>query len=492
MSAGGQAEAIDGVLGAARAAGLAQESGAVVVMVSGGRDSVCLLDVAVTLLGASRVRALHVNYGLRPEADAAEELTTALCRRLGVQLECRRATRPPGEAGNLQAWARDARYGAATELALACAGVVATGHTATDQVETVLYRLAASPGRRALLGMRERDGLLRRPLLAVSREQTGAYCRARGLAYDDDASNEGDRFARGRVRHGLVAALRDVHPAAERNVLRTAALLRDESRVLDELVQEVLGGRHAVEVSRLAQLPSALARLVVIRLAEDASGRLVPAAGRRLDELLALGARGGSAALDLGDGVRAIVEYGVLRMGTQAEEPVPAPVTLAVPGRVRFGGWELACELGPAGEPRPASAAGGGGVEAGVGVAAGGAVAAGEAGTAADGAAAGGEVSAVFDADLAGGPLVVRPWRRGDRMAPIGLGGSKTLADLFTDRRLPRARRGTIPVVEAGGRIAWVPGIAADERFRVGAGTRRMLRVRASGGEGAGGAGRDR
>ncbi len=85
----------------------------------------------------------------------------------------------------------------------------------------------------------------------------------------------------------------------------------------------------------------------------------------------------------------------------------------------------------------------------------------------------------MFDADVASGPLLVRPWRRGDRMAPIGAGGSKTLADLFTDRRLPRARRGTIPVVECGGRVAWVPGIAADERFRVGAGTRRLLRLRA-------------
>jgi tRNA(Ile)-lysidine synthase len=68
-------------------------------------------------------------------------------------------------------------------------------------------------------------------------------------------------------------------------------------------------------------------------------------------------------------------------------------------------------------------------------------------------------------------------------MAPIGLGGSKSLADLFTDRRLPRARRATIPVVEAGGRVVWVPGIATDEAVRVGAGTRRRLRLRASGGD---------
>ncbi len=255
------------------------------------------------------------------------------------------------------------------------------------------------------------------------------------------------------MRHGLVAALRDVHPAAERNVLRTAALLRDEAVVLDELGDETLAGRRALELSRLAALPAGLARLVVIRLAEDASGRLVPAAGRRLDELLVLGRAGGSAALDLGDGVRAIVEYGVLRMTAGDEQPTPAAVRLPVPGRVRFGGWELRCEVGPA----AAAAAAGGAPPA--------------------------EVTAVFDADIASGPLLVRAWRRGDRMEPIGLGGSRTLADLFIDRRLPRARRGTIPVVEAAGRIAWVPGIATDEHFRVGAATCRLLRVRADPGD---------
>ncbi len=141
----GAAAAIDAVLDAARAAGLADERAPVVAMVSGGRDSICLLDATVALRGAPRVRALHVNYGLRPGADGAESLVAALCERLRVPLHIHRVTRPEG-GGNLQAWARDARYGAATRLALGCGGVVATGHTSTDQVETVLYRLAASPG----------------------------------------------------------------------------------------------------------------------------------------------------------------------------------------------------------------------------------------------------------------------------------------------------------------------------------------------------------
>src|SRR5205807_8186281 len=137
----------------------------------------------------------------------------------------------------------------------------------------------------------------------------------------DDPSNEDSIYARARVRAGLTPALREVHPAAEANLLRTVALLRDEAAVLDEAVAGVLGAERRIALSRLAELPRGLARLVAVRLAEDATGRLVPAAGTRLDELLALGRGGGSAALDLGDGVRALVEDGGLRFSAPAHAP---------------------------------------------------------------------------------------------------------------------------------------------------------------------------
>jgi len=303
------------MLEAVRVGGLLAVDRPLVAMLSGGRDSVCLLDLAVRLLGSDAVSVVHVNYGLRDDSDADGEHCAALCAQLGVALELERPRRPEGP-GNLQSWARDTRYAAAAKLALAQDALIATGHTADDQVETILYRLASSPSRRALLGMRERDGSLVRPLLGFTREQTTAYCEERGLVWRDDPTNAEGGYARNRVRHGLAAALAEVHPAAARNVLRTAELLRDEAEVLDALVDAELGAngseRGTIELSRLAELPPALRRLVVQRLADRAAGRPVPGAANHADQVAGL-RRTGTAMLDLGGGVRAVVERGVLR-----------------------------------------------------------------------------------------------------------------------------------------------------------------------------------
>jgi tRNA(Ile)-lysidine synthase len=413
-----------------RAGGLLQAGRPVVVLLSGGRDSVCLLDLAVRLAGP--VSALHVDYGLRDSSAADAEACAALCRRLGVPLTVHRAGEP---RGNVQAWAREIRYAEAERLA---AGAdVAAGHTASDQVETVLYRLAASPGRRALLGMPAREGRLIRPLLDITREETAAYCAERGLPWREDPTNESPAFARNRARHGLLPALRELHPAAEANVLRTLATLRDEAAVLDALVEATLGDR--VEVGRLAALPPALARLCLQRLADDAAGPgRAPAAGPRAEEILALAARGGTASLDVGGGLRAVCEYGRLRFEPAAPAPpAPAATELPVPGRAAYGGGELTSEVGE---------------DLAIG----------------DG---------TLDLETLSTPLDVRPWRAGDRMRPLGAPGSRSLQDLFTDRRVPRARRAHLPVVVSGGEIAWIPGVATGEAFKVTPSTRERARL---------------
>ena len=154
------------------------------VLLSGGGDSVCLLDVAVRL--GARVSALHVNYGLREGASDDEQLVRALCSRLDVPLFAERVTLEEG--GNLQERARDARYALAERLA---EGDYAAGHTASDQAETVLYRLAVSPGSRALQGMAARRGRLVRP---AAGSHSGGGARVPALARP--------RVARGPLQRG--------------------------------------------------------------------------------------------------------------------------------------------------------------------------------------------------------------------------------------------------------------------------------------------------
>jgi tRNA(Ile)-lysidine synthase len=305
----------DALLDRVEAGGLLAGPAPLLVMLSGGRDSVCALDLAVRVRGADAVRALHVNYGLREEAGEDERYCAELCARVGVALEVERPARPQG-SGNLQAWAREVRYAAAAGLADEPGAMTVTGHTADDQVETILYRLASSPSRRALLGMRPRDGRLARPLLGTTREETTAYCEERGLAWRDDASNEEAEYKRNLVRRELIPELEKVHPAAKENVLRTAALLREEAELLDSLVDAKLAGGDGVQPGRIrharfAELHPALRRLVLQRLADQAADRPVAGAARFAEQVAGL-SRGGSV-LDLGSGVRAVLERGILR-----------------------------------------------------------------------------------------------------------------------------------------------------------------------------------
>jgi tRNA(Ile)-lysidine synthase len=279
-----------------RAEALLAPDRAVLVMLSGGRDSVCLLDLAVRIAGPGAVAALHVNYALREAAAQDEHHCLELCASLGVPLEVHRPDGPP--EGNLHAWARAQRYGAATQRAGERGAEIAAGHTSSDQVETILYRLASSPSRRALLGMRPREGILVRPLLNFTRQDTADYCRSRGLEWREDESNDAPAFARARVRGTLVPALRQIHPAAEANVLTAA-------------VDGVLAGASSVRLDTLRRLPPALGRLIVQRLADGAAGGPAPGTARRLAEILALSDTG-AASLHLPHGVSAVVRGGVL------------------------------------------------------------------------------------------------------------------------------------------------------------------------------------
>jgi tRNA(Ile)-lysidine synthase len=205
-----------------RARDLIRPGARVTCLVSGGADSTCLWH----LLGALGydVSALHVNHGLRLDAD---DVAAFCAERFGAEVV-------DGRGGVTEAELRQTRYSFATDR------LRATGHTASDQVETVLYRLVAS-GRTSGIKPKREDGVVR-PLLLVWRDETRAYCAAHGLEFRDDPTNAGT--TRGSIRDEILPKLRRIHPAADENILRALDERAELSPALAELIASSVGSKR--------------------------------------------------------------------------------------------------------------------------------------------------------------------------------------------------------------------------------------------------------
>jgi tRNA(Ile)-lysidine synthase len=197
--------------------------GEVTVLVSGGADSTCAWH-ALRELGY-RVSALHVDHGLRGEES--DEDARFCCELMNAEVV-------DGRGGTTEAELREIRYGFATDR------LRATGHTASDQVETVLYRLVAS-GRPTGIKAKREDGVVR-PLLPVWRDETQAYCRAHGLPYRSDSSNSDT--TRGLIRERVLPLLREIHPGADENLLRALEQRPALPPALAELFASPVGSKR--------------------------------------------------------------------------------------------------------------------------------------------------------------------------------------------------------------------------------------------------------
>ena len=399
--------------------------GRTAVAASGGVDSTVLLRT-LHALGLPLV-ALHVDHGLRDDADADAAFVERLAAELGVPFE---RLRVELVAGNRQGAARRARYDALARAARrhGCAAV-ATGHTATDQAETVLMHLVRGAGLRGLAGMPERRPLtsgveLVRPLLSVSRHEVEAEATARGWGWREDASNATGAYQRNRLRH-------DVLPLLEREggpetAPRIAAAARAARAALPDL------GRYAVAGERALRLDALLALHDRSALWAEALAEWAPDARRTRDLVRQLdGLTTGQVGrhVPVGDLV-AWRDRDAVRFVAPAD-PVDTHVTLNQTVRTPLGSLELV-DLGdptihvqtPAtsdwrSEPLD---------------------------------------RVLFDGSVLERSLRLRTWRAGDRIAPRGLDGSKRVSDVLTERRVPPSARDRQLVLCAGDRVAWVVG----------------------------------
>ena len=386
----------------------------VLALVSGGADSTCLAGMLDAVHDGPLV-VLTFDHGLRPEAPAEAAAAAGRARARGHRARIEALGLAPG--AGLQARARDARLAVARRVAAeeGCAAI-ATGHTASDQAETVLFRMARGSGRTGALGMAPRNGDLVRPLLSVTRSETAAWCAERGLAVVDDPSNRDPAYARTRVRDALVPALAAVHPGAERHVAGLADALRDEDEVLERVVGEAwerCARSGGLSVEALCRESPVMRRLLVRRLLVRAGLPGDAVARASVERALDAARRGARADLP-GGGVaverRALVAFGEPR-------PAPAAAALSVPGTARFGDAVIAARTATAaGPPRPDRVA-----------------------------------------VRVEGPLVVRPPAAGDRV-PLAGGGRRAVGRLLADAGVPARGRGWVPVVATPERPVWVAG----------------------------------
>ncbi|MBI3002131.1 MAG: tRNA lysidine(34) synthetase TilS [candidate division NC10 bacterium] len=410
--------------------GMVRAGEAVLVAVSGGVDSVVLLDCLHRLaprMGFS-LRVAHLDHGLRGEegaADAAFVREAAAARGLAVTV----GHLPPGaleaRGRSLQEAARDARYAFLAEAAEAAgAERIAVAHTADDVAETVLMNLL---------------------------QQVEAYARARRLPFRPDPSNADPRFLRNRIRQRLLPFLeKEFNPRVVESVARAAAVLEDDHAYLEGEAARVPAA-FPLEAGRLRALPVPVRRRVLVRALRAALSKGTRVRLEHLQAVEALLDPGGDrGVVRLPGPLEARLREGrivIAAAGQGGSGPPPPPLPLPGAGEVRWGSYRA--RIGPMEEA--------------------GEIAAGPAG------APKARWSVALDADRLQLPLTLRAWQPGDAYRPLGAPGRRKLQDLFTDARVPRERRGRLPVLADGRGVLWVPDFRPDGRAAATAATARVL-----------------
>ena len=439
--------------------------------ISGGPDSLCLLD-CLQQAGFQPVVA-HFDHCLRPESGRDAHEVAEIASRRGLVFELGRLDVKGFSAEqrlSIEEAARNARYRFLFAAARAIkAQAVLVGHTADDQVETVLMHLLRGAGLAGLKGMTAlslHEGWdasipLARPLLGIWRSEIEDYCRERGLVPLQDASNQDTTYYRNRLRHELIPYLASYNPQVKDSLWRTADLLAGDAEVLEGVVaqawQDTLARRDsetcALSREKLLALPLGLQRGLLRRAIETLRPTLRDISFETVERGLKFvlhSTRTGS--MSLAQGLRLemagelviLSEEGTLWVDAAwPQVPKGAVLRLEAPGLLDLGrGWVLRAEWA---DPT------------------------------ADYASAG-RWEAWLDGDRLTLPLGVRGGRAGERIQPLGMDGhAQKLSDLWVNEGLPRQARAGWPLVVSGGEVAWVPGYRLDQRFRVTEKTERAL-----------------
>jgi tRNA(Ile)-lysidine synthase len=442
-----------------------------VVAVSGGPDSVCLLHILAKISQklAIELHIAHLDHQLRGQDSAADaEYVSDLAQRLGIPATIASRDVSAYRRENhlsLEEAAREVRYAFLAEVAAAIGtDRLAVGHTLDDQVETILMHLIRGSGTRGLRGLLPETSLksgsdmitVIRPLLCLGRSDTIDYCRRHRLNPRSDASNASLAPLRNRIRHELLPALREYNPSITASLLRTAHLAADDLAYLDaeaerlrEDMVDIRENTAVIDRPAFRSLPVAMQRHLLRNLAETLLGNIKDIEAAHIEEIINILDRPSGKMTLLPGGLTFLVERDRFLLGTSPETLSPYPpfkgeFRLEIPGQTFVSGWEITAETGtvPAAFDK------------------------------------GDAFTTVFDLDLAGGELTVRTRRPGDRFQPLGMAQPKKLNEFMIDAGIPRAWRSRIPLVCVGNEIIWVVGQRNDERYKITEKTRTSLKLR--------------
>lgn len=425
-------------------------SGRLVVAFSGGSDSTALLW---NLRQWSRLRgrqilAAHVDHGLDPECCAREQWARRLAEEIGVDYESIRhppELTPPFSEG-LETASRNARY-AALERVRQRSGAswIVTAHHADDQLETVLLRLLFGSGLEGLAAMRPRFGHIARPLLTFTRDELAASLVGSGLEPVRDQTNHDLRRPRNLVRHEIAPVLADEHPRLRTAVLGLAHRAGNLFEQLDSRLEILLDLRETADgavlhLPSLRSLPRAIWPFALSALHRRAGAEYPPSAAAQ-GELARQIQSSDVIRCDCGRGWR-LESLGQHLQAFRGEAATPPfAYTLRVPGECKIPELSMRFRLrqAPVSEWMFRRL----------------------------------EKRAGLDLPLfPGDVVVVRNRRAGDRLTPFGRSTTRRLKQLLIDRQVPRRVRDRLPLLEVDGRLAWVPGVAIADEFRLGDQTR--------------------
>lgn len=429
----------------------------VLVGLSGGPDSVCLLVMLDRLRGHFGINlyASYVDHGLRPGETPAEiEFCTRLCLSLNIPFSVKSVDVKSfvKERGlNKQEAARELRYKALNEAAhKAGASRIALGHTADDQAETVIMRLLRGAGTLGLSGIPPVRKNIIRPIIGIERKEIERFLDTEKIGFLIDSSNLKDKYMRNRIRSTVMPALKGLGPDMALTIARTADLFREEDNYLELQVTKALMkliGRKtdtAIEllVSPLERMDKALLRRIIRRAVSAVEG-LRGISFIHIEALLGL-VKSGQAGdrLYLPRGVRAIKGYSTLTITSDHTATVETHV-IEGPGDVvlREASMVLSCKYVDSRELAPLCSGEVKGDD--------------------------GRKAALFDAAALSFPLQIRSRRPGDYFYPSGFGKKKKLQDFFVDEKVPRDLRDGIPLLLSDEKIVWIIGYRTDERYRI-------------------------